>query len=168
MEAGDHDDDIVCEDEINVDLKGIDARIVSFGDRPDFISRIEVEALLMERHRLLNDPSSIHNTIHPKIVERYGSDSCVLLMCIAELRDREIPYPIKIMCGGTALTIHKDLEVYPEILDVIVASTKNGNVSYDSMEDVLNDEIHSETMLVENAISEVNAVRKNMVRNPFR
>jgi hypothetical protein len=167
MESGDPEECNFGEDETNLDLKGLHDRVISHEDRLDFVTRLEIEALLMKRMEMLNDPTSPYNTIHPKIVGCHSADADLLMMLIAELLDDTIVYPIAIVCGDTSLLIHKDLKVHPGIVDIMVGSTATGGVSYDSISDIIKNKIPSATTLVELEIEAIESLRRDMVKNPF-
>ncbi len=167
MPNTEHEEMDVGREITNNTLKGATSRTFSYEERPDFVSYLEIEALLMERMKQIDNPLSPHNQIHSKIVEKHGSGANVMLMCLAELADKTITYPLCIMHGDRQLVIHKDLKVHRGMINIIVAKTADGSVSFDDTKEFIEAGIPSETALVENETEQVSALRANMAKNSF-
>lgn len=152
---------------LNVEFAGVDTRVIAWGATLQFVTYLELERLVIERLKQLNDPHSPHNVIAPQILEKHGlAVDCVSLL-LAEIMDPTLDYPLRIVRGGHALRIHKDLLVLPELVNTFVLSKPDGSVSYDTFVDDMENGFFSEIERTKGELDKINTLRANMAGNVY-
>ena len=155
----------VLEDEIlaNVNFSGVDTRVIEHGATLEFVTYLEIERLVVERMKQLDDPKSPHNAIAKQVLERYGAGVDRVSLLLAEILDESVKYPLRIVRGKKSLEIHKDLVVLPDIVNVFVLSKgTDGSVSYDNILDDMADGFYDELERTKVELAKVQALKANM------
>jgi hypothetical protein len=145
-------------------MHGFNNRNIDVGNTLSFVTHLEITQLLIKRMEQLNDPVGKFNQISQKIIVEYGSDTGLLKLMIAELMDSSIEYPLMLKRGSSWVKIHTDVEVFDEMIDMIVLTTETGEVSFNSVAEDLSLRPGSEHIAMLRDLERLRILRNNMGR----
>lgn len=135
------EEDRTEEERLNIDVSGRRAREVDEGATLEFVTILEIIALLVGRLTQLNDYNSPHSTVDERAVKKLGPGAGLYHLLLAELSDPTIEYPVLVPRGsGTkekACRVHADLAVREADIDMFVLPDDEGKVSYNSVNEEL-------------------------------
>lgn len=158
----DEHDEQAQEDELNFDTAGRVERVVPHSATLQFVTVLELIALLSKRLAQINDFSNPHSQIDPDVVARLGEGAGLYQLLLAEVADETIDYPVEIMRGhgpnAKSCRLHKDLRLEPAILDYFVLADETGRVSYNSVEYDLANNAHAPTLALARDIEQIDAL----------
>jgi hypothetical protein len=149
----------------NIDISGLIDRIPDTGATLCFVTYLEIVKLLIVRKEQIDDISGKYNRIAPSVVDRCGENASLLVLLLAELMDPSIEYPLLVERGGNYLAVHKDLKLLDPILDMIVLTNENGEVSFNSVRTDILEKPGAENVSMLKDIADLTTIRMNMARH---
>jgi hypothetical protein len=164
-DAGDFDgNESVMSEEESMGAGGRIDRPVNPESTLDFVTKVEIIEVLRRRMEQIDDPTGEHNRFCPEVVEALGGAPSIMAALVAELLWKGWEYPLRIVRGGTAMRLHKDLEVIEEIVDIVVMHNDKGETSFNPIRADLDTRPGAEDLCMEADIKALRDLRENMGR----